>query len=93
MATTGFMFCRWPPRNYKQDLRKLDIKFRKLVRTILGRPDGANSATGQDILHERNARVFECTEQAGVKFNAWRDARDNIGNSQIALPTFRTTLG
>ena len=53
---------------YKQDLRKLDVKFRKLVRTIVGPPGGLDwSAPWHHILHEWNARVLECAEQAGVK--------------------------
>ena len=51
-----------------QDLRKLDVKFRKLVRAIVGRPGGLDwSAPWHHILHEWNARVLECAEQAGVK--------------------------
>ncbi len=49
----------------KQDLRKLDIKFRKLVRTIVGFPGGLNWSPP---FHAWNARVLGCTEQAGVNF-------------------------
>ena len=41
---------------------------RKLVRAIVGPPGGlAWSAPWHHILHEWNARVLECAEQAGVK--------------------------
>ena len=41
---TNCLFCMWPSQNLqcKQDLRNLDIKFRKLVRTIVGPPCGLN---------------------------------------------------
>ena len=43
--------------------RKLDIKFRKPVRTIVGPLGSFNwSAPWHDILHEWNARVLECAE-------------------------------
>ena len=45
---------------YKQDLRKLDVKFCKLVRTIVGPPGGLHwYAPWHHILHEWNARVLE----------------------------------
>ena len=58
---------------YIQDLGKLDVKFRKLVSAILGLPGGLDWLAPwhdilHDIFHEWNARVWECTEQAGVKF-------------------------
>lgn len=45
---------------YKQDLRKLDIKFRKLVRTIVGPPGGSNwFVPWHDVLHEWNAGILD----------------------------------
>ena len=71
MATLVACFAGGQRKIYKQDLRKirkLDIKFRKLVRAIVGPPGGlAWSAPWHDILHGWNARVLECVEQAGVK--------------------------
>ena len=65
---TSCLFCKWPSQNYKQDLRKLDVKFRKLVRTMVGPPGGLDwSAPWHHILHEWNARVLECAGPAGVK--------------------------
>ena len=53
---------------YKQDLRKLDIKFRKVVRTVVGPPGGLDwSVPWHDILDEWNKRVPG-------------DAWNNIGN-------------
>lgn len=45
---------------YKQDLRKLDIKFRKLVRTIVGPPGGSNwFVPWHDVPHEWNAGILD----------------------------------
>ena len=47
---------------------KLNIKFRKLGRAIVGAPGDLDwSAPWHDIRHEWNARVLNRTEQAGVK--------------------------
>ena len=68
MVTPVACFASGHRKIYKQDLRKLDVKFRKLVRTIVGAPGGlAWSAPWHHMLHEWNARVLECAEQAGVK--------------------------
>ena len=68
MVTPVACFASGHRKIYKQDLRKLDVKFRKLVRTIVGPPGGLDwSAPWHHILHEWNARVLECAEQAGVK--------------------------
>ena len=67
---TSCLFCKWPSQHLegKQDPRKLDIKFRKLVRTIVGLPGGLHwSAPWHDVFHKWNARILECPEQAGVK--------------------------
>ena len=62
------MVGRWPPQNLQTGPCKLDIKFRKLLRTIVGPPGGLDwSAPWHEILHEWNARVLECAEQARVK--------------------------
>ena len=62
----GCMFCRSPPQNLQRDLRKLDIKVRKLARAIVGPPGGLErSAPWHDILHEWNARTLECTASCG----------------------------
>ena len=68
MVTPVACFASGHRKIYKQDLRKLDVKFRKLVRTIVGPPGGLDwSAPWHHILHEWNARVLECAEQTGVK--------------------------
>ena len=68
MASPAACFAGGHRKMYKQDLRKLDIKFRRLVRTIVGPPGGLDwSAPWHDILHRWNARVLKCVEQAGVK--------------------------
>ena len=68
MVTPVACFASGHRKIYKQDLRKLDVKFRKLVRTIAGPPGGLDwSAPWHHILHEWNARALECAEQAGVK--------------------------
>ena len=68
MVTPVACFASGHRKIYKQDLRKLDVKFRKLVRAIVGPPGGLDwSAPWHHILHEWNARALECAEQAGVK--------------------------
>ena len=68
MVTPVACFASGHRKIYKQDLRKLDVKFRKLVRTIVGPPGGLDwSAPWHHILYEWNARALECAEQAGVK--------------------------
>ena len=68
MVTPVACFASGHRRIYKQDLRKLDVKFRKLVRAIVGPPGGSDwSAPWRHILDEWNARVLECAEQAGFK--------------------------
>jgi len=68
MDTAETCFASAHRKICKQDLGKLDIKFRKLVHTIVGPPGGLDwCAAWHDILHEWNARVVECAEQAGVK--------------------------
>lgn len=64
MATPVACFAHGHRTIYKHDLRKLDISFHKFVRTVVGRHEDAPS---HDIVHEWNARVLECTEQARVK--------------------------
>ena len=68
MVTAVACFAGGHRKIYTTRSRKLDIKFRKLVRTIRGPPGGLDgSAPWHDILHGWNARVLECVEQAGVK--------------------------
>lgn len=64
MATPVACFAHGHRTIYKHDLRKLDISFHKFVRTVVGRHEDAPS---HDIVHEWNARMLECTEQARVK--------------------------
>ena len=57
MVTPLPCFATGHRKIYKQDLRKLDIKFRKLVRGIVGPPGGlAWSAPWRDILHKWNGQ-------------------------------------
>ena len=66
---------------YKQDPRKLESKFRKVARAILGPAGGLDlSAPWHEILHEWDAHVLECAEQAGVKLWSRRSAWNNIGS-------------
>ena len=76
-------------KSTKQDLRKLDVKFRKLVRTIVGPPGGLDwSAPWQHILHEWNARILECAAQAGVKL--WsRRCRTTLEINKLHCQPFR----
>ena len=80
MVTPVACFASGHRKICNEDLRKLDVKFRKLARAIVGPAGGLDwSAPWHHILHEWNARVLECAEQAGVKLwsgNAW----NNIGN-------------
>ena len=68
MVTPVACFPAGHRKIYKQDLRKLAFKFLKVARTIVGPPGGLDwPAPWHEILHEWNARVLECAEQAGVK--------------------------
>ena len=65
---------------YKQDLRKLDVKFRKLVRAIVGPPGGLDwSAPWHHIFHEWNARVLNVLNKLVSNYGP-EDAWNNIGN-------------
>lgn len=67
MLTPAACFAGGHRKINKGDSRKLDIKFRKLVRTIAGGPGGLHwPAPWHDMLYEWNARIVECTEQAGA---------------------------
>ena len=69
MVKAGVCFAGGHREIYKQDLRKLDIKFCNFVRMIAGLPGGLDCFEPRhDIPHEWNARVLECAEQADVKF-------------------------
>ena len=68
MVTPVACFASGHRKIYNQDLRKLDVKFRKVVRAIVGAPGGLDrSAPWHHILQEWNVRSLECAEQAGVK--------------------------
>lgn len=61
---TVSMFCQ----RQQENLRNFDIKFRNLLRTIVGPPGGLKScALWHDVFCTWNARVWNCTEQASVK--------------------------
>ena len=64
MVTPVACFASGHRKIYKQDLRKLDVKFRKLARAIVGPVGGLDwFAPWHHILDEWNARVLECAEQ------------------------------
>ena len=63
---------------------KLDIKFRKLVRTFVGPPGGLDwSGPWPDILHDWKARVVECTEKADIKFWSLEKPGTTLANSKL----------
>ena len=65
---------------YKQDLRKLDVKFRKLACAIVGPPGGLDwSAPWHHIFHEWNARALNFLNKLVSNYGP-EDAGNNIGN-------------
>ena len=59
MVTPVACFASGHRKIYKQDFRKLDVKFRKLVRTIVGPPGGLDwSAPWHHIFHEWTLYMF-----------------------------------
>ena len=52
----------------KKDLNKIDVTFRKLLRSVVGPPAATDwSRPWHEILHEWNARVVQFVEQYSVK--------------------------
>ena len=53
---------------YKDDLRKLDVEFRKLMRQVVGPPGGVDwSQPWHEILHIWNDRVRSIASDAGIR--------------------------
>ena len=61
---------------YKTDLETMDVHFRRLLRSAVGPPSQTNWLNPwHDILHDWNARVARCVQEAGVLTWSQRDSR------------------
>ena len=62
------LFCCRSPDDFTGNLNKIDVTFRKLLRSAVGPPAATDwSRPGHEILHDWNARVVQFVEPYSVK--------------------------